>query len=218
VRTSTYLGYDTVSDGDKYRTCPECGVRLTQEEEARGRCVNCTPWTTAPTPEPKKALHFSEGKPGVDQIPPELLLEWGEVFSYGEKKYARDNWKLGLEWHQFLGSALRHIYRWQLGEDRDPESGLPHLAHALWNIGCLRYYQLRGLGTDTRPVVDAQPKQGTPDDFFNKLEDDPFAYSDEEVEAAIGATKCPLDGSGIRHEHITTDALLRVIKREDVGA
>lgn len=99
-----------------------------------------------------KAMHFSEGKEGVDQIPPEVLLEWGKVFNYGEKKYARDNWKKGTEWYQFYGSALRHLYRFWQGEDIDPESGLPHLAHALWNVGCLRYYQLNGLGNDTRDI------------------------------------------------------------------
>jgi hypothetical protein len=97
------------------------------------------------------AMHFSADKPGVDQVPPELLIEWGDVFTYGEKKYARDNWKRGTNWHEFYGSALRHLYRWWNGEDVDPETGLPHLAHALWNVGALRYYQIHDLGTDNRP-------------------------------------------------------------------
>lgn len=97
-----------------------------------------------------KALHFSEGKEGVDQIPPELLLEWGRVFSYGEQKYARDNWKKGNAFHEFYGSALRHLLRFWQGEDIDPESGLPHLAHALWNVGTLEYYRNHELGTDDR--------------------------------------------------------------------
>lgn len=97
------------------------------------------------------AMHFSADKSGVDQVPPELLIEWGDVFSYGEKKYARDNWKRGTSWHEFYGSALRHIYKWWNGEDVDPETGLPHLAHALWNVGALRYYQIHGIGTDDRP-------------------------------------------------------------------
>lgn len=87
----------------------------------------------------------------MDQIPPEVLLEWGAVFSYGEEKYGRNNWHKGAKWHEFVGSALRHIYRWQAGEDIDPESGQPHLAHALWNIGCLRFYQIKGIGEDDRP-------------------------------------------------------------------
>ena len=99
---------------------------------------------------PNKALHYSGGKSGVDQIPPEVLIELGDVFTYGEKKYARDNWKQGNDWHEFIGSALRHMYAFQMGREIDSESGLPHLAHALWNVVALRYYQLHGLGNDDR--------------------------------------------------------------------
>lgn len=98
-----------------------------------------------------KALHFSGGKPGVDQIPAEILLEWGQVFSYGEQKYFRDNWRKGNNWHEFYGSAQRHMLKWMMGEERDPESGLPHLIHAIWNLAALRYFQIHGLGTDDRP-------------------------------------------------------------------
>lgn len=113
-----------------------------------------------------QALHYSEGKSGVDQIPVDVLLEWGDVFSYGEKKYARDNWKKGSGWHEFYGSALRHLLAFWAGEDYDdcdggegctPEedfcpkhSRLSHLTQAIWNSGALRYFQLRGLGTDDR--------------------------------------------------------------------
>ena len=41
--------------------------------------------------EATKALHFSEGKVGVDQLPVEVLQEWASVFTFGEKKYAGDN-------------------------------------------------------------------------------------------------------------------------------
>lgn len=99
---------------------------------------------------PEKALHYSTGKPGVDQIPPEILFELGQVFSYGERKYARDNWKKGNNWHEFAGSAMRHLYNFLLGQNFDPESGLPELAMAMWNLMALRYYQIHGLGTDTR--------------------------------------------------------------------
>ena len=102
--------------------------------------------------DPTRALHFSDGKPGVDQIPPEVLLEWGAVFTFGEQKYSRGNWLRGNDWHEFAASALRHIYRWQMGEDNDPESGISHLSHALWNIGALRFYQIRDLGNDDRSI------------------------------------------------------------------
>ena len=106
---------------------------------------------------PDKALRYSAGKAGVDQIPADVLIEWGDVFTYGEKKYFRDNWKRGGDWHEAYGSALRHLYAFWLGEELDPESGLPHLAHALWNVGALRYYETRGLGNDDRASVAPAP-------------------------------------------------------------
>lgn len=104
-----------------------------------------------PETNPDRALHYSAGKVGVDQIPAEILLEWGQVFSYGEAKYFRDNWRRGNNFHEFYGSALRHMMKWHLGEELDPESGLPHLIHAIWNLATLRYFQIYGLGTDDRP-------------------------------------------------------------------
>lgn len=97
-----------------------------------------------------KASHFSEGKSGVDQIPVEVLVEWGDIFTFGAKKYGRDNWKKGTDWHEFYGSALRHMFAFWGGEDIDPESGKPHVVMAIWNLGAIRYYQLHGLGKDTR--------------------------------------------------------------------
>ena len=105
-----------------------------------------------------KAAHFSSSKSGVDQIPSEVLMEWGDVFTYGEKKYARDNWLKGTDWHEFYGSALRHLYRFWAGEDVDPETGINHLAHALWNVAAIRAYQMRGLGQDDRHKTKEEAK------------------------------------------------------------
>ena len=106
-----------------------------------------------------KTSHFSEDKSGVDQIPVEVLLEWGDVFTMGTAKYGRNNWKSGTDWHEFYGSALRHMFAFWKGEDNDPESGLSHLAHALWNIATIRYYQMHVLGDDSRDVPDDDQKK-----------------------------------------------------------
>ena len=101
----------------------------------------------------EKALHYSTGKLGIGQIPEEILALVGLVYSYGEVKYDRDNWKNGTDWHEFYESTRRHMLSWWLHEDDDPESGLPHLAHAIWNLITLAYYEVYGLGTDDRPAI-----------------------------------------------------------------
>jgi len=120
----------------------------------RPECARCSAPLTTGERDDRRALHFSEGKSGVDQIPSEVLLEWGKVFTYGEQKYGRDNWRQGNDWHEFYGSALRHIFAFWGGEDIDPESGMPHLAQAIWNLGALRFFQLHGLGEDDRPWLE----------------------------------------------------------------
>ncbi len=106
---------------------------------------------------PTKALHYSSDKSGVDQIPVDVLMEWGQVYTFGASKYGRDNWKLGTDYHEFYASALRHLFAFWGGEDIDPESGLSHLVHALWNIAAIRHYQNKGLGTDDRTPVEREP-------------------------------------------------------------
>lgn len=100
---------------------------------------------------PDKALHLSQGKVGLDQLPPELLVEWAKVFDYGAKKYAKNNWRKGTDWSEFHASLLRHEMKFWLGENIDFETKCYHLAQVMWNAGTLLYYLLHELGNDDRP-------------------------------------------------------------------
>jgi len=56
-----------------------------------------------------------------------------DVAEYGARKYAPDNWLQvpdGIK--RYTDAGLRHRQAHALGEVNDPESGLPHLAHAAW--------------------------------------------------------------------------------------
>lgn len=100
--------------------------------------------------------HYSTGKSGIDQIPPFIWFMVGDVFTYGENKYARDNWKKGTYWHEFIGSTLRHFLNFCRGEWLDKESGHPHLAHCIVNIMFLIYYHENKLGIDDRDTTAIQ--------------------------------------------------------------
>jgi hypothetical protein len=67
----------------------------------------------------------------LDLLPFLALQKTGEVLTHGAQKYSPDNWRKvdGWRW-RYLGALLRHVFAWQLGQKRDPESGRPHLAHA----------------------------------------------------------------------------------------
>lgn len=91
-----------------------------------------------------------QGKPPLELIPTQALMEIAKVLEFGRRKYAADNWRGGFAWRRLIGAALRHLYAFSGGEDRDPESGISHLAHAGCCILFLLEHYLVGLGTDDR--------------------------------------------------------------------
>ncbi len=46
----------------------------------------------------------------------------------------------GTRWGRYYAAAQRHLNAFWAGEDMDPESGLPHLAHAMWCCATLLDY------------------------------------------------------------------------------
>lgn len=98
----------------------------------------------------KEGVKHDQNKPRLDLIPPEAIMALGEVLDYGAKKYGEHNWLKGMSWGRVFGAALRHLFQFWAGEDRDKESGLCHLHHAFANIAFLITYRLRGNGEDDR--------------------------------------------------------------------
>ena len=96
------------------------------------------------------AQHFDNGKPPLAYLPAEALTEVAKVLEYGTQKYELHNWRHGMPWLKLANSTLRHLFSWLSGEDKDPESGLSHLAHAACNILFLLTYAAHGSGTDDR--------------------------------------------------------------------
>jgi len=80
------------------------------------------------------ASKFDTGKAPLCLIDSDALLDVAQVFAFGEKKYARHNWRKGIEATRLLDAAQRHILELQAGRDIDSESGLNHAAHG---IACL---------------------------------------------------------------------------------
>ena len=52
----------------------------------------------------------------------------------GLVKKGDHNWRLGYDWSLSYGAAQRHLAAFWGGEDRDPESGLHHTAHAVFHM------------------------------------------------------------------------------------
>ena len=77
---------------------------------------------------------FNTNKAEFHQLPLFALEGVVRILEYGAKKYAPGNWLKGQPWLVPFDSMMRHMAAWQRGEELDPESGLPHLDHALTNL------------------------------------------------------------------------------------
>lgn len=95
---------------------------------------------------------YDAGKRRWDLVPPEIE-EVVDVFTFGAVKYADRNWEKGMSWGRVFGSLLRHSWAFWRGEDIDKESGLHHMAHAMWNCLALLTYSRRRIGTDDRSTI-----------------------------------------------------------------
>lgn len=80
---------------------------------------------------------------GSDKLPlhlwPETATALGAMALLdGALKYGRSNFRaIGVRSSIYYDAAKRHLNKWFEGEDTDPDSGLPHLAHALASIAIL---------------------------------------------------------------------------------
>ena len=94
------------------------------------------------------------GKTRLDLLPPELLFGVGEVLGFGARKYAPRDWEKGIAYSRVFAALMRHMWAWWRGEDKDAETGLPHLWHAGCCISFLIAFEARGhIDLDDRPVV-----------------------------------------------------------------
>lgn len=71
------------------------------------------------------------GKPRWTLLPWVPLSQVVNVLEFGAKRYAVNNWqKVPDASTRYADAAMRHVVARLGGERMDPESGLPHLAHA----------------------------------------------------------------------------------------
>lgn len=115
---------------------------LEKEDEMKS-IQNGIPW-------PQEGVKYDMDKPRMDLIPPEVVNELAKILTFGAKKYGDRNWEAGMAWSRPYAALIRHILAWWSGEDKDPETGESHLAHAACNIAFLITYEQRQIGIDDR--------------------------------------------------------------------
>lgn len=90
-----------------------------------------------------RGVKHDGGKPRWSLLPWRVLEEVVDVLEFGARKYAPDNWQKVPDAHRrYVDAALRHVFKWVSGEKLDPESGLPHVAHAVCCLLFARWFEL----------------------------------------------------------------------------
>lgn len=93
---------------------------------------------------------YDQEKIRLELLSTPALLEIAKVLTFGAKKYSDNNWRKGFLWTRLIGAALRHVLSFMGGEDKDPETGFSHIAHAACCLMFLLEHEIKKLGTDDR--------------------------------------------------------------------
>lgn len=105
--------------------------------------------TPKPT-NPKDAI--GAGKLPLELVPDTLPVFAALAFFEGASKYGRFNWRVaGVRASIYRAAAGRHLAKWWNGEDRDPRTGVPHLASVIACCGIILDAEFCGKLTDDRP-------------------------------------------------------------------
>lgn len=77
----------------------------------------------------------------VELLSSVALTEMAKALTFGAKKYEAWNWAKGISYTRVLGASLRHLLAYMSGEDKDPETGLSHIAHLACNCMFILHYE-----------------------------------------------------------------------------
>ncbi|MDI6854411.1 MAG: DUF5664 domain-containing protein [Deltaproteobacteria bacterium] len=99
----------------------------------------------------ERGSRHNRGKLRYDLVSPKALRHLVEVYTMGAEKYDDRNWERGLPLMETFASLQRHAWAWAEGEDLDPESGLHHMAHVMWNAAAILHFY------GSRPDLDDRP-------------------------------------------------------------
>lgn len=102
------------------------------------------------------------GKAPITLVEPSYIEGTAAVLGFGAAKYAKHNWRKGIEVTRCLDAAMRHMLAVARGENVDAESGLPHLYHASCCIMFAQWMMDNRPDMDDRWIPEAPPALGPP--------------------------------------------------------
>jgi hypothetical protein len=139
-------------DGHDIKKCVECNGENSNFEPISDMYVRAANIIEQEQRQDEPGKKYDHGKPRYDLLPPDVLAEVVKIFTDGAEKYGERNWEAGMSWSRPFAAAMRHLWAFWDRQNIDPESGSPHLAHAIVNLIFLMDYQGRDVGTDDRRI------------------------------------------------------------------
>lgn len=136
-------------------------------------------------------IKHDQGKLRMELLSVPFLEELSKALTFGANKYSDHNWRKGFLWSRLYGALLRHVTAHMAGENKDPESGLSHLAHASACLQMLVEHEVTGIGEDDRYVI---PKKQATEDRGTK-ESKSFTLSNVTIKATVGSYGISVDGN-----------------------
>jgi hypothetical protein len=105
------------------------------------------------TENPKEAA--GRAKTPLHLIPTVFSKQVSLALDWGGQRYSHWNWRdAGVNATTYIGAMRRHLDAWQDGEDMDPDSGLPHIAHIAASCAIILDAERVGkLNDDRRKIV-----------------------------------------------------------------
>jgi hypothetical protein len=123
---------------------------------------------------------FDKGKAPIHLLPHRAMWDAAKVMDYGARKYGTNNWKKGTDWSRYYDAAMRHLMAWRMGEDRDEETGMSHLDHAVCCVLMLSELTKLSIGNDDRKyvVADERPHEALKE-IFDRVANEKVIYKED---------------------------------------
>lgn len=112
--------WEEMSDNNVPSLCPVPGCKGTMMTGALLSAVT-----------PSGGAKYDTDKPRMELLDSYAMEQLAKVLTFGAKKYAAHNWRKGISKSRLIAAALRHIFAYLGGVDKDEETGLSHIAHAM---------------------------------------------------------------------------------------
>ena len=87
-----------------------------------------------------KGIKFDDDKLRWSLVPWSEMKDVVKVLMGGASKYSDDNW-MHVDIQRYKDAILRHQIDYQGGENIDPDSGLPHMAHIICNALFIMWHE-----------------------------------------------------------------------------